>query len=390
MREITENRTTKPHILPLYATSSFEFDDIDQGVRIFKGQEKGHVYSRYGNPTMETVAKKIAHLESHSLPDVSADAILFSSGMSAILTTMLSLLRSGDKILTQANLYGGTTEQFLKILKPNAIVPVFTDLTNLMEVEMALSTAPDIKLIYAESPANPTMTCIDLEKIAELASKYDALTVVDNTFMTPYLQQPFRFGIDFIIHSTTKYLNGHGNSIAGVLVAKDADLLQQQIWPTMKLAGTNGNPWDAWLLNNGLKTLGLRMDRHSTNAMQLATYLAAHDRVAKVNYPGLPDHPSHKLAKKQMKSFGGMLSFEVKGNLNDAVAFMRRLKFCILAPTLGDVDTLILHPATMSHINIAPEIRRQQGIHDNLIRISVGIEDITDIIEDINSSLSAS
>ncbi|NND35102.1 MAG: aminotransferase class I/II-fold pyridoxal phosphate-dependent enzyme [Saprospiraceae bacterium] len=388
VREINENRTTKPHILPLYATSSFELDDIDQGMRIFKGQETGHVYGRYGNPTMDTVAKKIAQLESHQLPGIEAGAILFSSGMSAILTLILGLLKSGDKILTQANLYGGTTEQFLKIMQPNGIIPVFVDLSDVEQVERALSADGNIKLVYAESPANPTMACIDLDRVASLAKKYNAYSAVDNTFMTPYLQQPFAFGIDFIVHSTTKYLNGHGNSIAGALVAKDADLLKEKIWPVMKLAGTNGNPWDAWLTNNGLKTLGLRMDRHSANAMELALHLDSHARIARVNYPGLSNHPSHQLAKRQMKAFGGMLSFEINGDLQAAVNFMRKLRFCILAPTLGDVDTLILHPATMSHINIDPKVRHQQGISDNLIRVSVGIEDIEDIIQDIDSSLS--
>lgn len=387
VREINENRTTKPHILPIYATSSFEFEDIDQGIRIFTGQEKGHVYGRYGNPTMETVARKIAQLEGHGIEGLEPEAILFGSGMSAILTMILGLLKSGDKILTQGNLYGGTTEQFLKILKPNGIIPLFIDLADATVVEAALASDPSIKMIYGESPANPTMSCLDLTSLAKLAAKYGVYSAVDNTFMSPYLQQPFAFGIDFIVHSTTKYLNGHGNSIAGVLVARDGNLLMEKIWPVMKLAGTNGNPWDAWLLNNGLKTLALRMEKHSSNAMQVATFLEAHEAVSKVNYPGLATHASHQLAKKQMKDFGGMLSFEVAGQLEDAIRFMKKLQFCILAPTLGDVDTLILHPATMSHINIAREVRLAQGITDNLVRVSVGIEDVEDIIHDLNTSL---
>ncbi|MBK8504471.1 MAG: aminotransferase class I/II-fold pyridoxal phosphate-dependent enzyme [Saprospiraceae bacterium] len=280
VREIKENRTTKPHVLPIYATSSFELDSIDQGINIFTGKEKGHVYSRYGNPTMETVAKKIALLESHDLPGIEAEAILFSSGMSAILTLMLGMLKSGDKILTQANLYGGTTEQFLKILKPNGIDPLFIDLADLDRVDQALNNDKAIKMIYGESPANPTMACLDLKALANLAKKHGVTTAIDNTFPSPYLQQPFGFGVDFIVHSTTKYLNGHGNSLAGVLVAQDAQLLHEKIWPIMKLAGTNGNPWDAWLINNGLKTLALRMDKHSANAMWVAEYLTQHPRIS--------------------------------------------------------------------------------------------------------------
>jgi methionine-gamma-lyase len=387
VREIKENHSTKPHILPIYATSSFEFESIDEGIRIFSGEEKGHVYSRFGNPTMDTVAAKIALLESHNLEDVEAAAIMFSSGMSAILTMVLGLLKSGDRILTQANLYGGTTEQFIRILKPNGIEPVFTDLSDLTTVEDILARDARIKLIYGESPANPTMACIDLENISRLAVKYQVYSAVDNTFATPCLQQPFAYGIDFIVHSTTKYLNGHGNSTAGVLVARDPGLLQERIWPVMKLAGTNCNPWDAWLVNNGLKTLALRMEKHSTNAFDIARYLDGHLKVSKVNYPGLEDHPSHSIALRQMQSFGGMLSFEVAGRLEDAVAFMRKLKFCILAPTLGDVDTLILHPATMSHLNIPREVRLSEGITDGLVRISAGIEDVRDIIADLEQAL---
>lgn len=389
VREIKEIRTTAPHVLPIYATSSFAFEDIDQGMRIFQGTEQGHVYSRYANPTIDTVAKKIASLESHGL-DIEAHAIMFSSGMSAILTLMLGLLRQGDKILTQANLYGGTTEQFLTLLKPNGISPVFTDLSDIESIQSHLSADPSIKMIYGESPANPTMACIDLEAMGRIGKQFGVFTAIDNTFATPYLQQPLSYDIDFVVHSTTKYLNGHGNSLAGALVGRDGSLMDSKIWKAMKLGGTNCNPWDAWLVSNGLKTLPLRMERHSQNAMALARFLSTHPNVSHVNYPGLRSHPDHSLASKQMKQFGGMLSFEVKGTLDDSVNFMRRLKFCILAPTLGDVDTLILHPASMSHINIDPEVRRKQGITDALVRVSVGIESIEDIIQDIDQALQES
>ena len=387
VREIKENRTTKPHVLPIYATSSFEFDNIDQGMRIFRGEESGHVYSRFGNPTVDTVAAKIALLETHGTPVTHAEALLFSSGMSAILTLMLAVLKSGDKILTQANLYGGTTEQFIKVLAPNGIVPVFTDLSDIDLVQQKLKTEPSIKMIYGESPANPTLACIDLEAIAQIGSETGVYTTIDNTFMTPYLQQPFKHGIDFVIHSTTKYLNGHGNSTAGVLISGHQDLMKKDIWRTMKLAGTNSNAWDAWLVHNGLKTLPLRMDRHCKNAMEIAKYLDNHSAVEKVNYPGLPSHRHHNLALRQMSDFGGMLSFEVKGGLVPALSFLRKISFCSHAPTLGDVDTLIMHPASASHVNLPKDVREAQGIVDGLIRLSVGIEDAKDIIADLGQAL---
>ena len=387
VREIKENRTTQPHVLPLYASSSFEFDSIDQGIAVFKGDEHAHVYSRFGNPTVDAVARKIASLEAYQTPAQQAEALLFSSGMSAILTLMLATLQSGDKVLTQANLYGGTTEQFLKILKPNGIIPIFTDLSDLDRLAQDLASDSSIKMIYAESPANPTLACVDLQQVSALAKRYDCLTAIDNTFMTPYLQQPFAYEIDFVIHSTTKFLNGHGNSTAGVLISTHVELMQKKIWQTMKLAGTNTSPWDAWMIHNGLKTLAIRMERHCHNAMIISEYLEQNPRVSKVNYPGLTSHKDHHLAKRQMKDFGGMLSFEVEGGFEAAIQVMRKFELCTLAPTLGDVDTLVLHPASSSHVNIDRETRLSQGINDGLIRMSVGIEDVDDIISDLEQAL---
>jgi methionine-gamma-lyase len=379
-------KTTDPHILPLYATSSFVFDSIDQGIDIFSGKEKGHVYARYGNPTVETVAAKIALLETHGL-NLEAKALLFSSGMSAIATLVMATLQSGDKILAQGNLYGGTTELFTKVFHPLGIETVLTDLKNLNQVEELVKNDPKIRLLYFETPANPTLACVDIAALADIAKRNHRLSAIDNTFCTPYLQQPFRFGVDFIIHSTTKFLNGHGNSIAGALVGRDLDLMSGKIWQTLKLAGTNCSPWEAWLLNNGLKTLELRMDRHCSNALAVAQFLEKHSKVEKVNYNGLPSHPDHALAQRQMRQFGGMLSFELKDGLQAGIQLMNRIRFCTLAPTLGDVDTLVLHPASSSHINIPKEIRLQNGITDGLIRLSIGIENVEDIIADLEQAL---
>ncbi len=381
-------RTTKPHQLPIYATSSFEFESIDQGIDIFSGRVEGHVYGRYGNPTIEAVSNKIAQMETHGL-GMQASAVMCSSGMAAIAVLMAAILKAGDKILTQGNLYGGTTELFMKPLAQLGIQTVLTDLKDLGKVEQMLRADEAIRMVYFETPANPTLACVDVQGLAGIARQYGCHSAIDNTFCTPYLQQPFGMGVDFIIHSTTKYLNGHGNSIAGAVVGRDAALMKEKVAKTMKLLGTNCNAWDAWLTNLGMKTLPLRMDRHCANALALAQYLEQHPAVSRVNYPGLPSHPDHELAKRQMRGFGGMLSFELKAGFDAAIAFMNRLQFCSLAPTLGDVDTLILHPVSSSHINIPKELRLQNGITDGLVRISVGIEDVGDIIADMERGLSA-
>lgn len=381
-------RSTRPHQLPIYATSSFDFESIDQGIDIFSGKAQGHVYGRYGNPTIDAVAGKIAQLETHGL-DIEAGAILCSSGMAAIAVLMTSLLRSGDKILTQGNLYGGTTELFTKTLAQLGIQTVMTDLQDLEQVEAFVRADDSIRMLYFETPANPTLACVDIEALAAIARRHGRHSAIDNTFCTPYLQQPLALGADFAIHSTTKYLNGHGNSIAGAIVGRDVALMRDKVAKTMKLLGANCNAWDAWLTNLGMKTLTLRMDRHCANALALAQFLQQHPAVAKVNYPGLESHPDHALARRQMRNFGGMLSFELSAGYNAALACMNQLTFCSLAPTLGDVDTLILHPASSSHLNIPKELRLQNGITDGLVRVSVGIEDLADLVADFEKGLAA-
>ncbi|MEM9548237.1 MAG: aminotransferase class I/II-fold pyridoxal phosphate-dependent enzyme [Bacteroidota bacterium] len=385
VKEYQRNETTKPHQLPIYATSSFDFEKLEDGIDIFTGKASGHVYSRYGNPTVDTVANKLAHLEAFDT-GLEAYGYLTSSGMSAISTLMLGTLKSGDKVLTQGNLYGGTTELFIKVLGNVGIEPIFTNLKDKDAVEKILDSNPAIKMIYLETPANPTLACIDIKWLAELAKHKNILTAIDNTFCTPLIQQPLAMGIDFVIHSTTKYINGHGNSIAGVIIGHREEY-KKSIWTTLKLAGTNCNPWDAWLINNGIKTLSLRMERHCSNAQTLAEFLESHAKVGHVNYNGLTSHPDHELAKSQMKGFGGMLSFEIKAGMEAAIQFMNKLTFCSLAPTLGDVDTLVLHPATSSHLNVDRQLREENGITDGLVRVSVGIEEISDIIYDLEQAL---
>ena len=380
------NITTQPHQLPIFATSSFVFDGLEEVMKIFTGELPGHLYSRYGNPTLDSVAQKLAQLELYGT-GMEGRAYLTSSGMAAIATLSLGLLQSGDTILTQGNLYGGTTVLFRKVLQPLGIQLSFINMEDIEAVRAALKSNPSIKMLYLETPANPTLACINIQKISELAHEYSCQVAVDNTFATPYLQQPLKLGADFVVHSTTKYLNGHGNSIAGVIVGKDTSAMEEKVFPKLKLLGTNGNPWDAWLLNNGLKTLAIRMDRHCSNALYLAEWLQARPEIKIVNYPGLMKHPAHDIAQQQMKAFGGMLSFELEGGLEAGKRFVDQLQLCTIAPTLGDVDTLVLHPASTSHLNIPREERIAQGISDGLIRISVGIENQEDIKKDLERGL---
>jgi methionine-gamma-lyase len=386
VKETADKRTTKPHQLPIYATSSFTFDRLEDANEIFMGKAQGHVYSRYGNPTIDTVAQKIADLESYGT-GLDAYGYLTSSGMSAISTLVMSCVKMGDTILTQGDLYGGTTELFIKIFSTQGVKTEFTDFTDTDLLEQILKSNQHIKVIYMETPANPTMKCIDILSVSRLAKKYGITTIVDNTFCTPIIQQPLALGVDFVIHSTTKYLNGHGNSIAGVIVGHRQDL-KKHLWTTLKLVGTTCNPWDAWLIHNGMKTLALRMEKHSSNALKVAKYLSSNPKVATVNYCGLTDNKYHKIAVNQMKHFGGMLSFDVGRTKDETIAIINRMRFCTNAPTLGDVDTLVLHPATSSHLNVDHRLRLENGITDGLIRLSVGIENPDDIIGDLDQAIS--
>lgn len=387
VKERPENRTTVPHVLPLYATSSFSFEDSEQGIEIFRNIETGHVYSRYANPTVDTVAAKIADLETFGL-DIEAHAVMCSSGMSAISTLLLGVLKAGDQVLSQPNLYGGTTELLQSVFGQFGIETIWVDLRDTNAVETALQQHPKVRMIYCETPANPTLACVDILALANLAHQYGAYCAIDNTFATPYHQQPFAYGVDFIVHSTTKYLNGHGNSIAGAIVGRDRELMRNGVWKALKLVGTNCSPFEAWLTYNGMKTLALRMQRHSANALALASFLEKHPAVVQVNYPGLPSHPDHHLAIRQMRhGYGGMLSFELKGGYEAALSCMNRIQFCTLAPTLGDVDTLVLHPASSSHLAVPQDVRLKNGITNGLIRVSVGIENVSDIVADLEQAM---
>jgi methionine-gamma-lyase len=374
------------HQTPIYASSTYVYDTAEQGMRRFSGEEEGFIYSRWGNPTIREAEDRITALETFNT-GVEAKSILHASGMAAISTLLLATLKKGDRILTHFSLYGGSDELFKKILPSFGIEAIIADLRDPAKAEEILSKEKGIRMVYLETPANPTIQCIDLEVLCTLAKKYGTLTACDNTFATPFLQQPFRYGIDFIVHSTTKFLNGHGTAIGGVIVGRDIDFMKTHCTKTHRLLGGNANPFDAFLLIQGMKTLELRMERHCFNAMEVARFLAAHDAVKKVNYTGLPDHPDHEVAKKQMIHPGAMLSFELKKGLQGGIDFMNKLRMCVRTVSLGTCDTLLSHPASMTHHGVPREDREQYGITDGLIRMNVGIENLADILGDLEQAL---
>jgi len=379
------------HLVPIYASSTFVYDEAEQGMRRFSGKEDGYIYSRWGNPTFSEAANKIAALETFGIEKngspLQAKGILHASGMAAITTLLLSNLKAGDKILTHYSLYGGTEEIITNVLPHLGITAIIADLRDLNKAEEAIKNDKAIKMLYIETPANPTIQCVDIEELSKLAKQYGLITACDNTFATPYLQQPFRFGIDFIVHSTTKFLNGHGTAIGGILLSTDIEFMKKRAYTMAKTLGGSANPFDAFLLINGMKTLELRMERHCHNALEVASFLEQHAAVAKVNYTGLPDHPDHYIAMKQMRHPGAMLSFELKEGLQGGIDFMNKLKMCVRTVSLGTCDTLLSHPASMTHYSVPKEEKLKYGITDGLIRMNVGIENVQDILADINQAL---
>jgi len=375
-----------PHTLPIYATSTFVYESAEKAMRVFEGKDSAFIYGRWHNPTVQAVEQKIAALETFDL-NKNAESVLFSSGMAAITAVLMSLqLKKGDAILTQGNLYGTTTDLMNTVFQNNGVEIIYENLKDLNKTELLLKQKKNIRLIYIESPANPTCDCYDLTALAVLGKKHKATTCIDNTFASPYLQQPLKYGIDLVLHSTTKFLNGHGNALGGVVVGTDKTQMKN-VWNMRKLMGGNSNAFDAFLLNNGIKTLPLRMDVHCANAMKVAQFLSKHPKVAKVNYIGLPQHPDYKLAKKQMNGFGGMLSFEMKGGFKAALNVLKKVKFLTLTASLGTADTLIQHPASMTHVRVPAEQRLKFGITDGMIRMSVGLENIEDILADLEQAM---
>ena len=357
-------------ITPIFQTSTYVQDAL--------GEHKGYEYARTQNPTRAAVEANIAAIEGGK------GALAFASGMAAI-AAVASFLASGDHVVVTDNTYGGTYRYFERILRKYGLEFTYVDTSNLDATAAAFK--PTTKLLFVETPTNPVLALTDLAAAAELAHRHHAKLVVDNTFASPAVQRPIEFGADMVLHSTTKYLNGHSDSIGGVVVATaDADLDWLKFYQNS--AGAILSPFDSWLVLRGTKTLAVRMTQHNANGLALAQFLASHRKVQKVYYPGLPDHPQHELARRQMNGFGGMLSFDL-GSLEAARRLLNQVKLMALAESLGGVETLISHPATMTHASVPIERRQAIGITDGLVRISAGIEDIDDLTEDLSQALDA-
>ena len=376
------------HVMPIYQTSTFTFKNAEEGRRFFAHEDSSatHSYSRLGNPTVELAEQIIADMEGLDISE-KTEGMLFGSGMAAI-TTGIMALAPGKKILAQETLYG-CTSQFLQENAPRFNIEVMNINPNDLDaVENALKNHDDISLVYLESIANPTMRVCDIEQITKLAHKSGAFVMVDNTFATPWHMRPLNRGADLVAHSTTKYLNGHGTLIGGALVARKGFFDHCDLKTYRKNFGGIAGPFEAWLTLMGLKTFALRMKQHNINGKKVAEFLYSHPKISQIWYTGSANHPDSEIIKTQMiNGYGGMISFELHGGLEAGIKLMNRVKFASLAVSLGTVDTLIQHPASMTHAIVKPEIRESAGITDGLIRLSVGIESAEDIIADLNQAL---
>jgi len=379
------------HISPIYQNSVFVFKDCEMGAAIAAGEKQGYYYSRLNNPNHQQLARKLAALEAWDLirqdpeadPEALAGGLAFASGMAAVTAAVLASVHAGETLLTQTALYDGTYLLFKNLLPKYGIKVVWVSDVTPAGWESAFKANPGAKLAYLETPVNPSLRLTDIRAVVDLAQQRGARVAVDNTFATPFCQRPFTLGADLVVHSTTKFLSGLGQLIGGVVLTTDLDLLAGELYQVYKLMGATPSPMDTWLTNIGLKTFELRMVCHCRNALRVAKSLEKHPGVEKVYYPGLTSHPDHALARVQMMDFGGMISFELKGGLEAGRRMMDRVKIATLAVSLGNVDTLIQHPASMTHCNTPREERLAAGITDGLVRLSVGIEDPTDLVRDL-------
>jgi len=363
---------------PIVPAVAYSFTDASAAVDVVTGQREGTYYGRYGNPTTRTLEKKIAHLES------AEDALGVSSGMAAISIALLAFLQHGDHVLVTKDVYGGT-HKFLTNLAPRfGITYDFVDFNNYQQLEYAIKS--NTKAFYIETPSNPGLTLIDIAKVSELAKSKDIPVIVDNTFMSPYLQRPLELGADVVVHSATKYLNGHGDVIAG-FVCGEKEIINDMRFNLMGDLGQSLNAWESFLILRGLKTLGLRVEQHCRNAQAIAEFLEGHPMIERVYYPGLPSHPQYDLAKKQMDGMGGIVAFEVKGGVAGGKKFISELDLVMISFSLGDPETLVQHPASMTHSSIPEDSLTDFGITKGLIRLSSGLEDSADIIADLNQAL---
>jgi len=356
--------------VPVYQVSTYRQAEL--------GAQSEYVYSRTGNPTRTALERAIAHLEDGN------HGLAFSSGMGAITTLLLSTLRKGDHVVAVQDLYGGTRRLFNQVMANFGVEFTYVEGINPKDFEAAIK--PETKMVWLETPTNPLLKIVDIRASSNVAHDHGALCVVDNTFMSPYLQQPLALGADFVVHSTTKYLGGHSDLIGGAIVMSD-DRLFDKVRFAQNAAGAVPGPWDCWLVLRGIRTLAVRMDRHCTNAAVIADYLTKHPKIAEVFYPGLSSHPQHALAQRQMKSFGGMISFRLEGDFDTCKQFLNHLKIFAVAESLGGVESLIEHPSSMTHASVPKEEREELGVTDSLIRLSAGIEDAEDLVSDLATGL---
>lgn len=366
--------------VPIYQTSTFIFDSAEQGGKRFALEEAGYIYTRLGNPTTTVLEEKIAALEEGEA------AVAMSSGMGAISSTLWTILKAGDHIVTDKTLYGCTFALMCHGLTRFGVEVSFVDTSNLEEVKNAMKE--NTRVVYLETPANPNLKIVDLEEVSKIAhTNPNTLVVVDNTLATPYIQKPLKLGVDIVVHSVTKYLNGHGDVIAGLVVTNKALADQIRFIGLKDMTGAVLGPQDAYYIVRGMKTFEIRMERHCKNAKAVAEFLDKHPKIEKVYYPGLETHEGYNIVKKQMKDFGGMISFELKGGYEAGKTLLNNLKLCSLAVSLGDTETLIQHPASMTHSPYTKEEREAAGITDGLVRLSVGLENVEDIIADLEQGL---
>ncbi len=362
-------------VTPIYQTAPFKFKNAVHAARVMGGQEKGYVYSRGLNPTTEVLEEKISNMEEGEA------ALAQATGMAAISAAVFTYVLAGDHVIADEVIYGSTYDLFVDLGKFGVDVS-FIDTSDSGNVENAIRN--NTRLVFFETPANPTMKLTDIHAVSDIAHDKGAAVMVDNTFMTPYFQQPLKLGADVVVHSATKYLNGHGDTLGGIIIGS-SDFIKKARHTSKNIGGAI-SPFNSWLIIRGMKTLSVRMDRHNENALSVAKFLNGHEKVDNVIYPGLPDHPQHDLASKQMRGHGGMIAFYMK-KARDVPVFLDALNLCTLAVSLGETGTLIQHPATMTHAVVPNEKRIKYGITDELVRLSVGIEDVEDIIGDIKQAL---
>jgi methionine-gamma-lyase len=383
------------HLTPIYQSSTFSYSDLETARAIYAGEIQGYSYTRTTNPNPQQFVKKVALLEGLDLlrkqPGSSLDDLLagkaFASGMAAISSAIFARVKSGETILSQSSLYSNAYN-FLEIVAPRlGIKVVWVRDTSPSGWEQAIQEHSPVSMVYLETPANPSMLVVDIKSVVELAKQYSAWVMVDNTFATPYCQRPLSLGADVVLHSTTKYLSGHGAIIGGAVISSHQDYIDKEVHLMLKTLGGAPSPFDAWLANLGLKTFELRMQRHCENAIGVARYLQSHPKIGQVFYPGLENDPGHEVARKQMVDFGGMLSFEFKGGQKASREFIQRLRLPTLTASLGNVDSLIQHPASMTHASVPRQERQEMGISDGLVRFSVGIENLEDILADLDQAL---